>query len=138
MFTEENKNRNFEISFTIDSIDEYVNNNTIVSSMYEAGTPWPGFVYRINTNTSKLQLRAGYNGNSNWEMPYTTQNVKISRKNKILYYSINGGDPIQTVNFSNYTGIFDYPLTIGAGLDENKNPRRYFKGTLSNISIKIY
>ena len=137
LFSEENKSKDFEISFTIDSIDGYSNNDTIISSMNESGTPWPGFVYRINTSTSKLNLRAGYNGNTNWEMPYTSQNIKIVRENNILYYSVDGGDPIQTVNFSNFNGSFDYPLTIGAGLDETKNPRRYFKGTLSNISIKL-
>ena len=137
LFDSHNIDKDFEISFTIDSIDQYENNSTIISSMNESGTPWPGFVYRINTSTSKLNLRAGYNGNTNWEIPYTSRKIKIVRKNKILYYSVDDGNLIPIVDFNNFTSTFDYPLTIGAGLDENKNPRRYFKGTLSNISIKI-
>ena len=53
LFSQKNKNKDFEISFTIDSIDQYENNSTIISSMDETGSPWPGFVYRINTSTSK-------------------------------------------------------------------------------------
>ena len=105
--------------------------------MYEAGTPWPGFVYRINTNTSKLQLRAGYNGNANWLVPYTAQDIVIKRTNGILSYSVDGSSFTQIVDFNNYSGTLDYPVTIGAGLNENKSPRRYFTGTLSNISIRI-
>lgn len=138
LFTEKNKNKDFEISFTIDSSTPHANNDTIVSSMNEAGSPWPGFVYRINTGTSKFQLRAGYSGNSNWEMPYTSKNIKITRINNVLYYSIDGAAPVSTVNYTNYTGSFDYPVTIGAGLDDNKIPRRYFRGTLSNISVKLF
>ena len=63
--------------------------------------------------------------------------MKIKRLNKKLYYSIDDGDLIQIVDFTNYNSSFDVPLTIGAGLTNAGTPQRYFKGTLSNISVKF-
>ena len=137
LFTSDYINKDFEISFTIDSVSTYTDQATMVSSMYEAGSPWPGFVFRISTGDSKFQLRAGYNGNTNWFTPYTSKDIKIYRQNKKLYYSVDGGTPVQTVDYTNYAGTFDYPVTIGAGLDGSKKPRRYFSGSLSNIRIRF-
>lgn len=137
LFNNDNINKDFEISFTIDNVSTYENQATIVSSMYEASSPWPGFVFRISTSDSMFLLRAGYNGNANWFVPYTAKDIKIYRQNKKLYYSVDGGTPVQTVDYTNFDSTFNYPVTIGAGLDVNKKPRRYFSGTLSNISIKI-
>ena len=136
LFDSENIDKDFEISFTIDSVDSYTSQATLLSSMNELAKPWPGFVFRID-NSSRYQLRGGYNQNSNWFIPTTTQNIRIVRQNKILKYSVDGGNLTQTVNFNNPLDPFDYPVTIGSGLDEQKAPRRFFSGTISNISISI-
>ena len=137
LFNTNNSDKDFKISFKIDSVDSYTNQSTLVSSMNEASSPWPGFVFRINASTNKFQLRGGYNGNSNWEFPYTIQNVTIERKNKILYYTIDNGNSVSIIDFNNLLNIFDYPLTFGVSLNASKTPQRYFKGTLSNIVVEL-
>ena len=94
LFNSETKDKNFEIEFTIDSINSYDNQATIINSMYETN-PWPGFVFRINTSNSAFELRAGYNGNNSWFPSYSSKKVKIKRLNKKLYYSSDDGDLIQ-------------------------------------------
>ena len=136
LFSEENKNKDFEISFTIDSVNNYTNQATIINSMYET-SPWPGFVFRINTANNAFELRGGYNGNKSWYPVYTSKYIVLKRENNKLYYSVDGGDLIETVDYSNYSENFDIPVTIGASLTSTGTPQRYFNGTLSNISIKL-
>ena len=140
LFSAENVNKDFEISFDIINIYNNSNQATLMNSMKEGSSPWQGFVYRINTTENKFELRKGSNGNTSLYIPYptegTTQNVKFTRRNKILYYSIDGEDPIQIVDFSN-VATFNFPVTFGCSLNGSLNPQRYFKGTLANIKVEL-
>ena len=141
LFSEENVKKDFEISFDIVSVGSYTDKATLMSSMYEAGQPYQGFVFRINTSQKKFEIRGGANGNSSTYTPYpeqdTTKNVKIIRENQIIYYSIDGGSRVKIGDFTNVT-TFDYPVTFGAGLSSNINvAQRYFTGTLSNMKILL-
>ena len=62
--------------------------------MDESGTPWPGFVYRINSGTED-QFSANTNNSIKKEQNYTNQDitkVTIKRTNHILYMSFNDSD----------------------------------------------
>ena len=65
--------------------------------------------------------------------------VVIKRVNNILYYSVNGGETFAgNMDFSTFTTYFNNTLVFGAGHDENLNLRRFIKGTLSDIYVKVY
>ena len=54
-----------------------------------------------------------------------------------MYVSINDGEQKKVYDYSNFSNYFDVPITIGASLDKNGNPFRFFKGVLSDIVIKV-
>lgn len=63
----------------------------------------------------------------------TTNKVVINRINDVYYIQINGGT---TERLGTYLGsTFNETTVLGASIDGNGNPWRYFKGTLSNITI---
>ena len=53
-----------------------------------------------------------------------------------MYLSINNGQKKEVYDFTNFTNYHNVPLTIGAAL-RNGTPIRLFKGTLSNIVVKV-
>ena len=56
----------------------------------------------------------------------------------IYEMGINNENQQKVLDMSSLNTTFDYPLTIGASLDANKEPHRYFIGKLSNIKILFY
>ena len=139
LFNEENKNKDFEISFTVDSINSYTDMDTIVSAMNEAGSPWDGIVFRLASISSydiKSNKTTASTFKKNYDVVLPTK-VVLKRINNIIYLNLNEGEDIYVLDFSDYTGSFDYPITFGAGLNGSKKPQRYFIGTLSNIKVKI-
>lgn len=138
LFTSDNIDKDFEISFTIDSIESgYVNQATIINVKREI-SPFPGFVYRLysSDNTIKFESKAGTGtGSSNKQSD--VKDVKLSRIDRKIYLQINNGQDKEVYDFTNFTSYYSVPLTIGASLDGEGKPFRYFKGTLSNIVIKV-
>ena len=139
LFSEENIGKDFEVSFNIDEIvDGYVNQAVLVNMKNERINTYPGFVYRlyVGDKTVKLEGKGGTgSGVSNKQTD--VHSVKISRIDGVIYISINEGEPKKTFDYSKFKNYFDVPLTIGASLDSSGNPFRYFKGTLSNIVVKV-
>ena len=109
--------------------------------MDEAGSPWPGFTFRYeDSNTGNLEMFTVANGNGRSNSNFlgtSIKKVKIQRINNILYYQYDDGEIEEYFDFTGMTTTFDVPLTIGASLDGNGDPFRYFKGTLSNITFKF-
>lgn len=64
--------------------------------------------------------------------------MTIKRIKNVIYLSTNNGIDTKIIDLSDINNTYDYPITIGASLDADKNPQRYFKETLSNIKIKVY
>lgn len=133
-------NRDFELSFTIDSIDTNANLNTLVSCMREV-SPYPGLVFRYSTQNSGSYAVVGNFGSNgsvklNRYIALTSTNIVIKRENGVLFMSVNGGQFERLQDTSN-TPSFEVPLTIGASLNNNSQPFRYFKGTVSNISLVV-
>lgn len=138
MFTEENIDKDFEISFNIEEIESgYVNQATVVNAKWEKN-PYPGFVYRlyVDSETIKFESKGG-SGSGATNKQKDVKSVKLSRVNRIMYLSINNGESKHVYDFTDFTNFYNVPLTIGASLQEDGTPFRYFKGTLSNIVIKV-
>lgn len=142
LFDFDSYDKDFEISFNIDSIDSScVKQAALVNSKYEnqqAG--YPGFVYRLDSNKAKLELTAAKatSGNLYAVNKENVQSVKIARRNMILYASINGETERQVYSFTGFKDFFSTKLTIGsAGPDGNGGLFRPFKGVLSDIVVKL-
>ena len=142
LYSKENINKNFLISFNIVSVArDNVDHNTILSSMDESGTPWPGHNVKIYIKNSAPQITLESNSNISSTgdaiIPSRVTNVRIIRINHKLYYSFDNQQCIQINDYTGFTNTFNTPVTFGAGLDENNSPFRFFKGTLSDITIKF-
>lgn len=138
LFTAENIDKDFEVSFAIDSIEPLSENQIVlVNGKDEGNAPsYPGFVYRIYTDGSIRFDAKGGSGNGNSTKKENIQTVRISRIDKKMYLSINNGQKKEVYDFTNFTNYHNVPLTIGAAL-RNGTPIRLFKGTLSNIVVKV-
>lgn len=140
LFTQENIYKDFEISFNIDSVDpDNESQATIVNVKNERINSYPGFVYRIyptTDNTIRFESKGG-SGSGARNKIKDVHKVKISRIDSKIYLTINDGESKEVYNFTGFGNFYEVPLTIGASLDSNGNPFRFFKGSLSNIVIKV-
>ena len=143
LYSAENKDKDFEIGFTIDHFnrsEQTINQASFVNSKLEnASLKYPGFVFRITTNTSKNELTATFNDNKQTVQASTSvTNVRIARKDKKIYYSFDGAAFKQLIDQSSYTGTFNVPVTFGASIDDNGDPyRQLINTTISNMYIKL-
>ena len=143
LFNSENVDKDFELGFTIDIFtrsEQTINQASFVNSKLEnSSLKYPGFVFRITTNTSKNELTATFGNNKQTAQASTSvRNVRIVRKDKKIYYSFDGAAFKQLIDQSPYNGTFNVPVTFGASIDNNGNPyRQLINTTLSNMYIKI-
>lgn len=136
LFSEKNINKDFEVSFEIKERSTTVQFATMMSAVDETGSPWPGIVYRtwsstqdqLAANTSATKIDKKYKATS-------VQKVTLKRICGILYLQFNDGASTQLTDISLINTPFEVPVTFGASLDANKNPFRYFTGTLSNLKV---
>ena len=141
LFSEENINKDFDISFEIKKRDTTTNLSTMVSAMDETDSPWPGIVYRVRSGNED-QFGANASSTTKIEKNYQKINVdkvSIKRVNNIVYISFNNGFDTRLLDVSSMlSNPFDIPVTFGSSIDANGNPFRYFTGTLSNIRIYVF
>lgn len=142
LFSEANINKDFDISFILESIDSQANQATLVNAKDESqNNVWPGFAYRYES--SKMNMTARWPGEENVgfvDNASTPKEVKISRRDGIVYYSIAGSQETKLISTpsSSLTNPIESNLTFGASIDSTGNPFRYFKGIVSDISVNIY
>ncbi len=143
MFNQANINRNFVISFEIENDDQtQATYGTLMSIMDESGSPYPGFLFRIGSSghSTEYELTANSvsgSGKAFYNPRATTQKVQIARIDGILYARVNDGFYERMQDYTNFQNYFDVPVTFGAALNASQKPFRYFKGTLSNMVIKV-
>ena len=138
LFNEANINKNFYISIDIKDNNSTEKQATIINSKNEKSNKYPGFVFRRNETTSKYDISISKTtGNplsyKNNNLSYDTKKVELFRINNVLYYRLDNGEAVSTLDYTGFTDYFDVPVTIGCSLNNNGNTFRYFKGTLSNI-----
>ena len=143
LFNQENADKDFIVTFTVDANNGYVTERgTIFTNMNEKGEPWPGvqfftegknapYDYVMNANTQDIRYRhndTGYN---------TGEKVVIKRESGLIYYSYDDGPFIQINDFTNFSAYFNDYATFGAGTKSNGTIYRYFKGTISDMSVEL-
>lgn len=144
LFNQLNADKDFIISFTVDQNNGYVSSTgdrgTIFTDMNETGEPFPGIhfftnnsgVYTMNINTLGRKVK---NNNTGY---VTGQSVVIKKDSGIVYYSYNNGSFVQINDFSNFSTYFDNSASFCSGINAQGGRYRYFKGTISNMSIRIF
>lgn len=151
LYSAENVNRNFRIKFTIDSYDNSYDTGsinkavapTILSSMDESGSPWPGFVYRVQgvSGSNKYYFQINDSHVTNYSTSYNLVSgidVEIVRENGIMYTKVNDTPYTKILTYGDNIDTFDIPLTIGGNINANGDYDRTFKGVLSNVSVEFY
>ena len=159
LFSSANWQRNFYMEFTIVSDDSpgkaFTSNNdsveptgrsTIMSAKNEATAPYAGIDFRNHENTNSYYGKASVN-NKNVSggaveifPPFTTEHVVIVRIGTDIRYKLDNGALTQWKDFAGFNNSYKHevPVTFGAGLTgANGTPRRYFKGTLSNLLVEF-
>lgn len=140
LFSRGTYDKDFDISFEIVERISNSNQATMMSAMDESGSPWPGIVYRVQSSTED-NICANVSSSIKKDIKYknnTINKVLLKRRNGILYVSFDDGADNQLVDMTTFTSMFDSSLTFGCSLNSSGNPQRYFRGTLKNMSVRIY
>lgn len=139
LYNQANINKNYRITFNIDSYgSSQTSLATLMNSVNESGSPWPGVLARIESNNT-LRIESNKQGQSidKDNNISTVKKVEIIRVNNILYYKLNDGNYALLQDFNGFTSYFNVPVTFGGSLDGSSKPYRYFKGTLSNMEVRF-
>lgn len=142
LFSEENYGKKFEISFVITNIgSNMVNQATLLNSKYENQSEgYPGFVLRKNSDTAThIKGDGAKNGNISFSNSnLINKKFTISREGNIIYYSVEGVNNGEKQELFTQNKKFDTPVTFGASLlSDNETPQRYYKGSITDLSIKF-
>ena len=146
LYSETNAAKDYEIYFEIDSYDGSQQDsgskqNVFVNAKYEnSSLKWPGLVFRREDgSTTSVELTQTIQGTKATKKftAADVHSVRIVRKNKVIYYSINGDDFVELQNTSNFTQYFDVTTWFGAAPDASGTPMRHLKATLSHMYVKL-
>ena len=139
LFSEGTIDKDFDISFEIISRNTTTSQATMMSAMDESGEPWPGVVYRVQSNTQdNIAANVTKSVKADRKLRNNINKVLIKRRNGILYMSFNDGADEQLLDMTTLSTPFDSPVTFGCSLDGVGNPQRYFTGTLKDMHVKLY
>ncbi|MBQ6285622.1 MAG: InlB B-repeat-containing protein [Bacilli bacterium] len=149
LFSTDNFEKDFELGFTLNEFirDDTVNTqSTIVNSKLENSTEkYPGFVIRRNTNKFELTERFGNDTYAAQFVYAAGMNIRVSRQDGVIFYSIDGGKWISLQSIKSYDKRFNLTTWFGAmsketnmaSTGEGSTADRYFKGNISNVYIKL-
>lgn len=137
LYSSDNINRPFLISFDIDSIGTNQDGSTICGSVDESDTSLLGHIIRFDNGNIKLESNSNTSLAGDIVIPNGVKNVRIARVNNQLYYSFDGQNFTQINDYTGFSDCFDVPVTFGASLDEDLNPHNYFEGTLSDLLVEF-
>jgi len=142
LFSNENGNKDFDISFTLEDISSNNSQATLVNAKNEADNTYPGFAYRYENG--KMNITARWPGQENATTTDTSntfpRKINISRRNGIIYYKIGNSEEnilIETP-LESLTKSFNVNLTFGASINSSGNPFRFFNGYVSDILVELY
>ncbi|MBR4261445.1 MAG: InlB B-repeat-containing protein [Clostridia bacterium] len=143
LFSSDNFKKDFEIGFEIVEYNPNLNDDqcTFVNAKFEdSSLGYPGVVCRRKNSTDEIEL-SGRAKPSLWPKEFfdytTVQKVRIVRKSKKVYYSINDGELVKLIDFAEEPSRFNTPVTFGAAYDSSNIPIRYFVGKLKNFYILL-
>ncbi len=152
LFSSDNYGKDFELGFTI---DDYVADNTVhnqstmVNSKLEnEAENYPGFVVRRKDANNGIEVTEKFGSSTATQRTLTYKpgtQIRVARIGGKMYYSQDGSSWKLLQDINDYPGRFNLTTWFGAFSDESdmtktgetSNADRYFKGTLSNIYIKM-
>ena len=143
LFSATNINKDFDISLTIDKLGGNTSQATLINLKDESqNNVWPGVAYRLKSNNN-FEFTARWPGKTNASAEDRTtppKQISISRRNGIIYYSINNDTPSKLIETppSSLTTPFNQNLTFGSSLNSSGTPFRFFNGIISNISVRLF
>ena len=140
LFSQENWQKNFYMSFEIVEDRSTDTMATPMSAKYETKTPYQGFELRHNGNNTDYRSKALKDSSSYKQVTSTintTKKVRYLRINKVLYYSFNDNNFTKLLDFDGFELFFDFPVTFGASLLNKNSPQRYFTGILKDITVEF-
>ena len=152
LFSSANYGRDFELGFTIDGYvaDNTLHNQaTIVNSKLENSSEYyPGFVIRRKDSGNKVELTEKFGSDTAYSNLFTYEEgtqIRIARIDGKMYYAQDDSDWTLLQDINSYNKRFNLTTWFGAYSNESSmsatgaasSADRYFKGTLSNIYIKL-
>ena len=138
VFSQDNWARNFYLTFKVKSNNSITNQATLINAKLEnESRGYPGFLFRCSSNNCpSFDISANTDSTNSRRIngiPRSLEKVTFVRLNKMLYYAIDDNELTEVLNFNGFSNYFNVPLTIGASLDSNGAPFRYFVGTISDF-----
>lgn len=150
LYSEENVNKNFRITFTIDDYDDSydiasnINQQTLFNCKNEAvSSVWPGLMLRIAKNSSTGKYEFGMR-DSHITTTYKSYNlekgikVSVIKENGKIYVNWNARKHTLVYTYGDIIDTFNVPLTFGAIINQSGEYDRIFKGILSDVVVEIY
>ena len=94
--------------------------------------PFQGFSFSHREGEIKIQGNSIATNEKSVPWGKTSGSIVFTRTDDKLYY-----DNTFLIDFSNIAGQFNAPLSFGANIDKNGNPRRFSTTDMSNMKIKL-
>ncbi|MBR2996903.1 InlB B-repeat-containing protein [Candidatus Saccharibacteria bacterium] len=141
LFSTTNYNKDFEIGFNIVSYDagDNIAQATLVNSKEEnQAQNYPGFVMRKVDATFDLTARFSNGTPSSTVAAAGLKQVRITRRNGVMYYSWNGGSETQYFDTTGNSKRFNTAVWFGAApQSDGTTPQRQLNGTLTDMYIRL-
>lgn len=142
LFDTDTFDKDFEIyveisNYTPNQQQSGVGQQTFINSFQEGQSRNLGIVLRRSGDKIELKARS-QNSEKTANFNYgTVQNIRIIRKDHVIYYSLNGGALTELISFKNTTTRFNLETWFGAAQDSTGAVWRMVKCDMSNITIKL-
>ncbi len=154
LFSAQNADKDFIVTFTLSEMRNGQGvggekNAVLFSDLNETQPVYPGTMFRYNSDNKvrDFQIVANVDPGDNTYGGRMTSTVSdfeegmtvvMKRESGILSYSIDGGQTfIQYNDFSNFNRYFNIPATFGGEYKPNMTEYRYFKGTLTDMTVEL-
>ena len=137
LFNTENIGRDFEVSTTLSNYQylpgQDTDRNVFICNQYEVDDPYQGFAFQYRNGSIKVQANCVSTAQVVKPWGKTSGPIKFTRTDNKIYYD----DTNYMLDYTNIPSSFTAPLSFGANIDENGNPRRFCKADLADMSIKL-
>ena len=148
LFSEENRNKDFIIRFTIDEFGDNKEYDTLINAKREDNTSlYPGFTFRCSA-ANKYQFSLNVNSNTKPSFTYTADQLlhketTISKIDNVVYIQAAGGAREMVIDLKNvnttqfYSELADTVLTLGTAFINGESDR-FFTGKVSDVVIQVF
>ena len=147
LFSEENAKKDFKISFNIDEFryGSTIHRATLINSTLEVkDRQYPGIVLRRHDNKNGYYTLGSNVVKDHVKLTSTKLDIPIAgtdrftliRKNNLLCYVINDGNPVFVDDYTEFNEYFNDTVWFGASIENNVVYRQMY-GKLSDLDIWV-